>query len=67
MTEDYTPCSRCGEVDGHKTDCLIDDAMTLAEAERIVSASEVGVYKGSRGQLAMAILRIASEEARQDE
>ena len=32
--------------------------MTLAEAEGIVMASEAGVYRGNRGQLAMAILRL---------
>ena len=58
VTEDYTPCSRCGEVDGHNVYCLVNDAMTLEEAEGIVMASEAGVYRGSRGQLAMAILRL---------
>jgi len=61
MTESYEKCSRCGEVDGHNERCAVREAMALDEAESIVMAAEVGVFKGTRGELAMAILRIASE------
>lgn len=36
--------------------------MTIQEAEEIVMAYEVGVYKGTRGELAMAVLMVNSPE-----
>ncbi len=39
-----------------------DAVLTREEAEEIVAAAEVGVFKGARSLLAMALLLLAREE-----
>lgn len=42
MTEDYTPCSRCGEVDGHNEKCLSHPPDIDHEYTRLVTCPYCG-------------------------